>query len=147
MSFPSLTELIPHRDVMLMVDDITAYQSGHSLRAQTKVNSSAFWVEGHFPGNPVMPGVIITESLAQCCAAFMAMEASQKGPQVYLLLRSDIRFLKPVKPNCLLEFDVALDDLSEAFSSFKVKAFVDGECCARGQLNVACRPVTQEVSG
>lgn len=145
MNFPAISDLIPHRDQMLLLDHIESYRPAEGLTAIKVISPDAFWVSGHFPGNPVMPGVLITESLAQTCAAFMAMESRNQategaGEVVYLLLRTDMRFIKPVLPKMTLRCEIMLQEHSDAFEVFRVRALVDGECCARGQLTVACRP-------
>ncbi|WP_375055769.1 3-hydroxyacyl-ACP dehydratase FabZ family protein [Zobellella sp. DQSA1] len=153
MSYPALQELLPHRGDMLLLDAIEHHEPGQGLTTVKSVTPNEFWVPGHFPGNPVMPGVLLTEALAQSCAAFMALENrraetgddQQTEPQVYLLLRSDVRFIKPVKPTALLHCDVKQVDASAAFTEFRVEARVDQERCVRGKLYVACRPLPQEV--
>lgn len=154
MSYPSLETLIPHRGDMLLLDAVEQHEPGQSLTAVKSVSAQEFWVPGHFPDNPVMPGVLLTEALAQSCAAFMALESrtaetdddQPTAPLAYLLLRSDVRFIKPVKPGARLHCHVQQVDASAAFTEFRVEARVEQDRCARGKLYVACRPAQSEAS-
>lgn len=142
-----IKSLIPHREPFLLVDALKEYNPGERLVAVKAVSRGEPWFQGHFPDFPVMPGVLIIESLAQTCAAFMALEHqseatitnkdAQKQTQMYILLRSDVRFPKAVRPGCVLELEVTILEVTSAFLVFKVKATRDGETCVRGSLTVA----------
>ncbi|WP_051686908.1 3-hydroxyacyl-ACP dehydratase FabZ family protein [Microbulbifer sp. HZ11] len=139
-----IRELIPHREPFLLIDQIVDYSPGVALHAQRSVSESDYWFKGHFPGFPIMPGVLVTEALAQSCAAFLALEAksitdTQKlaADQVYVLLHSDIKFPKAVFPGAPLELRVKIVSDSDAFREFKVQALQSGKICARGTLKVS----------
>ncbi len=138
-----IKSLIPHREPFLLVDALKEYNPGERLVAIKAVTRGEPWFQGHFPDFPVMPGVLITEALAQTCAAFMALEnqaesvdESSQG-QLYILLRSDVRFPKAVRPGCLLELQATISEVTSAYTVFKVKAIHDGKTCVRGSLTVA----------
>jgi len=139
-----IKDLIPHREPFLLVDCLGQYDKGERLQAVKAVSRGDPWFLGHFPDFPIMPGVLVTEALAQTCAAFMSLENLGKSrqddsssEQMYVLLRSDVRFPKPVLPGRLLELDVKISERTSAFDIFKVKASQNGQACARGSLTVA----------
>ncbi|MFT6248654.1 MAG: 3-hydroxyacyl-[acyl-carrier-protein] dehydratase [Cognaticolwellia sp.] len=140
-----IKSLIPHREPFLLVDTLKEYTPNERLVAIKAVTRGEPWFQGHFPDFPVMPGVLITEALAQTCAAFMALEYQSETEaanedtqaQLYILLRSDVRFPKAVRPGCLLELEVTISEETSAFTVFKVKATQDGKTCVRGNLTVA----------
>lgn len=131
--------LIPHREPFLLVDALTAYVSGESLEAVKAVSRAEPWFQGHFPDFPVLPGVLITEALAQTCAMFMRLEASdqQADPNdIYVLLRTEVRNTRPVFPGTLLQLQVSVDERLGDFIHFKVVASQGGKSCVRGKLTV-----------
>lgn len=137
-------DLIPHRDPFLLIDEVIEHLPGEALHAQRSVSDDDYWFKGHFPGFPIMPGVLVTEALAQSCAAFLALEsryskATQEASpaKVYVLLHSDIKFPKAVFPGALLELRVKMVSDSDAFREFRVQALQKGKICARGTLKVS----------
>ncbi|MDO6708145.1 3-hydroxyacyl-ACP dehydratase FabZ family protein [Photobacterium sp. 1_MG-2023] len=134
--------LIPHREPFLLIDGLEDYQPGESLTAVKLVREDEFWVAGHFPEFPVMPGVLVVEALAQTCAAFMALGQAQKDARsdLYVLLKTNVRYPKPVLPGVRLQLTVQLDIASDALHVFKVKAFHGKTVCVRGELAVGIAP-------
>lgn len=133
--------LIPHREPFLLVDALDTYVPGASLDAVKAVSRAEPWFQGHFPDFPVMPGVLVTEALAQTCAMFMALEARQaQAPsdpdEIYILLRTEVRNTRPVFPGTLLQLRVDVDERLGEFVHFKVVASQGGKSCVRGRLTV-----------
>jgi 3-hydroxyacyl-[acyl-carrier-protein] dehydratase len=135
--------LIPHREPFLFVDALKEYYPGERLVAVKAVSRNEPWCQGHFPDFPdfpVMPGVLNTEALAQTCGAFMEQKQNEQTTdkeQIYILLRSDVRFPKPVHLGTVIELDVSIADVTSAYVEFKVKAIHAGKTCVRGSLYVA----------
>lgn len=133
-----VASLIPHRAPFLLLDRLGSYVPGTSLSAVKAVTDDEFWAAGHFPGSPVMPGVLVTEALAQTCAAFMALESDDEdaSQDMYVLLRTNVRYPKPVLPGSQLTLSVTLEHASSSLYMFKVKATVGEAVCVRGELSV-----------
>jgi len=113
-----IERLLPHRDPFLFVDEITA-RGDDWLSARWSVPRDADWFRGHYPGNPILPGVLITEHALQCGAllAIAHLDDASEGRGVPVLTRlSDARFKRVVRPGELLETRATLVDvLSNAF--------------------------------
>lgn len=137
-----IKSLIPHREPFLLIDRLVSYTQGESLTALKSVTRSEPWFQGHFPDYPIMPGVLVTEALAQTCAAFSALELQAEDTEkakdtLYILLRTDIRYPKAVKPGCTLQLQAMLTEKTSAFDTFKVRATSDDGVCVRGTITVA----------
>tara|TARA_B100000073_G_scaffold236540_1_gene197920 strand:- start:190 stop:519 length:330 start_codon:yes stop_codon:yes gene_type:complete len=101
-----ITELLPHREPMLLIDELTDIVKLKSATAIMNVKKNAFYVEGHFPNNPVMPGVLIVEAFGQAAAALTAHGIDKKEYEnklVFLMSVEKARFRNPVIPDCKLE--------------------------------------------
>ena len=123
-----IRELLPHREPMLLVDELYDIKKLSSATALVKVRKDSFFVQGHFPNNPVMPGVLIVESFGQAAAALTASgldKSTYENKLVFLMGVEKARFRNPVIPDC----DLILK--SEAIRShgrvwkYKGEAFVD----------------------
>jgi 3-hydroxyacyl-[acyl-carrier-protein] dehydratase len=104
-----IERLLPHRAPMLLVDKLINIVHLKSATAIVNVKKTSFFVQGHFPGQPVMPGVFIVEAFGQAAAALTAHGINPKEYEnklVYLMSVDKARFRKPVIPNCELNLDI-----------------------------------------
>ena len=130
-----IERLLPHREPFLLVDRVVEIEPGRSAVAEHDVTEDAFWCRGHFPGNPVMPGVLIAESLAQVAALlFLAQDPAKTESTVYLVGMDKMRFRAPVRPGDTLRLEVSLTDLRRRMCTFEARALVEGRRVATGQF-------------
>jgi len=104
-----IESLLPHRDPMLLIDELINIVHLKSATAVVKVKKTSFYVQGHFPGQPVMPGVLIVEAFGQAAAALTAYGIDPKeyaNKLVYLMSVEKARFRSPVIPDCELLLDI-----------------------------------------
>ena len=104
-----IERLLPHREPMLLIDKLTNIIPSKSATAIVNVKKTSFFVQGHFPGQPVMPGVFIVEAFGQSAAALTAVSVDPKEYEnklVYLMSVDKARFRKPIIPNCKLFLEV-----------------------------------------
>lgn len=126
--------LLPHRPPLLLVDRVLALQAGVSAEAEHDVRADAFWVVGHFPGEPILPGVLIAEAMAQT-AAIAALSAESEGQgAVYLVGYDKLRFRRPVRPGDTLRMRAEHVETRRRMATFTVEAFVGDDRVASGTL-------------
>ena len=104
-----IKNLLPHREPMLLIDELTNIIKLKSATAIVNVTKESFFVQGHFPGQPVMPGVLIVEAFGQAAAALTACgldKATYENKLVFLMSVEKARFRNPVIPNCKLELKI-----------------------------------------
>ena len=104
-----IENLLPHRDPMLLIDELINIKKLFSATAIVNVKKDSFFVQGHFPGQPVMPGVLIVEAFGQAAAALTAHgidPKEYKNKLVYLMSVEKARFRNPVIPECELHLDI-----------------------------------------
>ncbi len=104
-----IVELLPHREPMLLIDELIDIKPLHSATAIMNVKKDGFYVQGHFPGQPVMPGVLIVEAFGQAAAALTAHgidKETYENKLVYLMSVEKARFRSPVLPDCKLELKI-----------------------------------------
>jgi len=104
-----IIDLLPHREPMLLIDELRDIKKLHSATAIVNVSKDSFFVQGHFPGQPVMPGVLIVEAFGQAAAALTACgldKATYENKLVFLMSVEKARFRNPVIPNCKLELKI-----------------------------------------
>jgi len=131
-----IRELLPHREPMLLIDELVDIKKLHSATAIMHVKKDAFFVDGHFPGNPVMPGVLIVEAFGQAAAALTAHGVDKKeydNKLVFLMSVEKARFRSPVIPNCTLELKIEAVRSHGRVWKYKGEAFVGDKRMADAQ--------------
>lgn len=127
-----IMEVLPHRPPMLMIDEMTDIVANESATGVKYVTDHEFWCEGHFPGRPVMPGVLIVEAMAQTAAALFILSGNPEhaGKIVYLMGMDEAKFRKPVKPGDTLRIHVQKEHGRRTVWRLRGEARVNGELCA-----------------
>ncbi len=131
-----ISELLPHREPMLLIDELTNIEKLKSATAIMNVKKDAFYVNGHFTENPVMPGVLIVEAFGQAAAALTAHGIDKKEYEnklVFLMSVEKARFRNPVIPDCRLELKIEAIRSHGRVWKYKGEAFVDGKRMADAQ--------------
>jgi 3-hydroxyacyl-[acyl-carrier-protein] dehydratase len=137
---PDLTAILaplPHRYPKLLVDRITEHVPGELARGLKNVTVNEPHFQGHFPGYPVMPGVLIIEALVQ----LSALLAHDRGLALDLSGISGARFKRQVGPGDQLQLETRMGAVVDGAGSFAVQAAVDGELAAEAELLVAFTPI------
>ena len=123
-----IRNLLPHREPMLLVDELYDIKKLSSATALVKVRKESFFVQGHFPDNPVMPGVLIVESFGQAAAALTAYgldKSTYENKLVFLMGIEKARFRNPVIPDCDLILKIDAIRSHGRVWKYKGEAFVD----------------------
>ena len=129
-------EALPHRYPMLLVDRVERLERDVSITAIKAVTINEPFFQGHFPGRPIMPGVLIVEALAQA-AGVLAVESlglAGSGKLVYFMAIDGAKFRLPVEPGCLLTLDVAFVQKRASVCKFSGRATVDGKLAAEANF-------------
>lgn len=128
-----IKEIIPQREPFLMIDEVETYIPGESAVAYKKVDKKEWYFQGHFPGNPIMPGVLIAESLAQTGAVAILSMEENKGKNALFGGIDKMKFKKMVVPGDILKLEVKIIKrkgpigIGEAFASVNEKVVAKGE--------------------
>ena len=131
-----IAELLPHREPMLLIDELLDIEKLSSATAIVHVKRDSFFVQGHFPKNPVMPGVLIVEAFGQAAAALTAHGLDKEtydNKLVFLMGIEKARFRNPVIPDCKLELKILAIRTHGRVWKYKGDAFVDGKKMADAQ--------------
>ena len=123
-----IKELLPHREPMLLLDELINIKKLHSATAIVNVTKESFFVQGHFPGQPVMPGVLIVEAFGQAAAALTAHgldKSTYENKLVFLMNIEKARFRNPVIPKCKLELKIEAIRSHGRVWKYKGDAFVN----------------------
>ena len=125
-----IIDLLPHREPMLLISELINIKKLFSATAIVNVKKDSFFVQGHFPGNPVMPGVLIVEAFGQAAAALTAAgidKETYENKLVYLMGIEKARFRNPVIPDCKLELHIEAIRSHGRVWKYKGEAFVEGK--------------------
>jgi 3-hydroxyacyl-[acyl-carrier-protein] dehydratase len=130
-----IEEILPHRDSFLLLDEVVELEPGARVVARKRVTHED--CAGHFPGNPMMPGVKIVEALAQAGAVAVLSEEENRGKLALFAGIDDVRFKRIVRPGEELMLECTLETVRGPIGRGKARATVDGELAVRGTLTFA----------
>ncbi len=131
-----IKELLPHREPMLLIDELNNIKKLSTATAVVNVKKNSFFVQGHFPGQPVMPGVLIVEAFGQAAAALTAAgidKSVYENKLVFLMSVEKARFRNPVIPDCKLELKIEAIRSHGKVWKYKGEAFVGEKKMADAQ--------------
>ena len=131
-----ILNLLPHREPMLLIESLNNIKKLFSATAVVDVRKDSFFVQGHFPGQPVMPGVLIVEAFGQAAAALTAHGLDKEvydNKLVFLMGIEKARFRSPVIPDCKLELNIEAIRSHGRVWKYKGEAFVEGKKMADAQ--------------
>jgi 3-hydroxyacyl-[acyl-carrier-protein] dehydratase len=128
---------LPHREPFLLIDEVLELEPGERVVARKRVREDEWYLRGHFPGRPVMPGVLIVEAMAQTGAVAVLSEEENRGRIALFAGIDDTRFKRIVQPGDELELECTLEQVRGPVGKGKARATVGGELAARGTLTFA----------
>ncbi|MDE6530684.1 MAG: beta-hydroxyacyl-ACP dehydratase [Lachnospiraceae bacterium] len=134
MNKEQIMEILPHRDHMLLLDDVEALDGmavGHY-----KVRGDEFFLQGHFPGNPIVPGVILCEILAQSACVLMK-DAMEDGKLPVYTGLNNVKFRSPVKPGDTIETRCSIKRAKHPFYFAEGKVMVEDRLCVSAEFSFA----------
>ena len=132
-----IEEILPHRDPFLLLDEVLELEPGSRVVARKRVREDEWYLTGHFPGRPIMPGVLIVEALAQAGAVAVLSEEENRGKLALFAGIDDVRFKRIVEPGDELELVCELERVRGPIGRGKARAAVGDELAARGTLTFA----------
>ena len=136
MDIRRIMNMLPHRYPFLLVDRVTAYEPQKYIDAYKCVSINEPFFQGHFPGRPIMPGVLIVEALAQA-GGILAVESlglGGSGKLVYFMAIDGVKFRKPVEPGVLLDLHVTIVQAKRNICKFEGRAMLDGQLATECQF-------------
>ena len=139
LSKEDIKNILPHREPFLLIDEVTEVIPGKSIKAIKNVEESEYYFKGHFPQNPIMPGVLIVEAIAQAGAIAVLLLPDYKGKMVLFAGIDKVRFKKIVRPGDKLEIEVELTDFRRNIGKARGTVMVGGEvaCYAEAMFAIS----------
>lgn len=134
-----ILKIIPHRDPFVFIDEVITIEPGKKIKAIKYIKEDEDYFKGHFPNNPVMPGVLMVEALAQAGAVLLLNESKYKGKTAYFAGIDQCRFKRIVNPGEALELDVELTKLKGPVGKANAIATVNGEIACSALLTFAVK--------
>lgn len=130
----ALRQILPHREPMLLVDEAHLLQDG-SAEGYYKVRGDEWFLQGHFPGDPTVPGVVLCEMMGQTCCVMIADKL--KGHKPYFTGMDKVKFHHTVKPGDLLRSVCSVSRVFHSFYFTKCKGYVGDQLAVSGELSFA----------
>ena len=130
----AIEAIIPHRPPFLLVDEIVALDPGVSGHGRWTITGNEPWLAGHFPGNPIVPGVLMTESAAQVAAVVALTHPDQRGKFGVFAAVDEVRFTRIVRPGETLDVQIEVDRLRGRLGRVRATVTVGDEPTLRGVL-------------
>ncbi|MBI4387400.1 MAG: 3-hydroxyacyl-ACP dehydratase FabZ [Elusimicrobia bacterium] len=132
-----IQKILPHRYPFLLVDRVDITESGKKATGTKGVTSNEEFFQGHFPGHPIMPGVLILEALAQTACVLLMSQGGFENKIAYFLGIDGAKFRQPVRPGVLLKLNVEVLRAGSRAGKFRGEARVDGELAAEAEMTFA----------
>lgn len=130
-----IKKIIPQREPFLMIDEVEEYTPGKKAIAYANINKDEYYFKGHFPGNPIMPGVLITESLAQTGAIAILSVEENKGKNALFAGINKMKFKKTVHPGDILKLEVQIIKQKGPIGVGEAIATVERKNCSKRRIN------------
>lgn len=131
-----IQQIIPHRYPFLLVDRVQYLDNSKAIGYKNVTINEPFF-QGHFPGNPIMPGVLIVEALAQLGAVLALSKEENKGKLAVFTGINNFKFRRQVRPGDVLKLEIELGVFRHGMGKASAKATVDGELAAGGEIGFA----------
>ena len=133
----AIEAILPHREPFLLIDEVLELEPGEHVVALKRVREDEWYLRGHFPGRPIMPGVLIVEAMAQTGAIAVLSEEENRGRIALFAGIDDTRFKRIVEPGDELQLECTLEQVRGPIGKGRARATVDGQLAARGTLTFA----------
>lgn len=134
-----IINMIPHRYPFLLVDRITECIPGKYAKGYKNLTMNEGFFQGHFPGNPIMPGVLQLEAMAQCSAPILLCLDEYKGKLALFAAADNVRFKNIVRPGDRFDMEIELLKLKGPIGKSHAKGFVDGKLVVEADMTVAMK--------
>lgn len=132
-----IMEIIPHRDPFLLIDEVVEMEPGKRIVAKKYLKEDEFWFKGHFPQEPVQPGVLTIEMLAQAGAVLVLSEEQNKGRIAYFAGIDKAKFKKKILPGDTITLEMEMIKIRGPVGVGKATAYVDGKKAVSAELTFA----------